>query len=205
MKELIIIQHCQSEHHVNGMSGGWTDTPLTKLGREQAKHIGERLSIEINGDEYVMYSSDLLRASQTADIIAEYLDIKVNLYPKLRERNFGIATGKSREWLRSNLLSVSQIDRLDHRPVEGAETWREFYTRIANGLNEIQKDDSEKVIIVSHGGALNNIIAWWLKIPIDVLNNCRFKGKPGAITKLNIDDNNFRVLSNLSDDIHLRN
>lgn len=78
MKEIIVIQHCQSEHHINGMTGGWTDTPLTELGRRQAGCIGKRLSNEILSTEYTMYSSDLLRASQTADIIAQHLALKVN-------------------------------------------------------------------------------------------------------------------------------
>ena len=43
MGNIILIQHCQSEHHVNNMSGGWTDTPLTELGRKQAEMIGEKL------------------------------------------------------------------------------------------------------------------------------------------------------------------
>ena len=33
MRKIIVIQHCQSEHHINNMTGGWTDTPLTELGR----------------------------------------------------------------------------------------------------------------------------------------------------------------------------
>ena len=37
MGKIILIQHCQSEHHINNMSGGWTDTPLTEFGRKQAE------------------------------------------------------------------------------------------------------------------------------------------------------------------------
>ncbi|CAM3657971.1 hypothetical protein MALU111345_16490 [Marinicrinis lubricantis] len=40
MRKIYIIQHCQSEHHINNMSGGWTDAPLTELGREQTELVG---------------------------------------------------------------------------------------------------------------------------------------------------------------------
>ena len=48
MDEIILVQHCQSEHHINELSGGWTDTPLTEIGRAQAKKAGQRLKNEIN-------------------------------------------------------------------------------------------------------------------------------------------------------------
>lgn len=44
MMKIIVIQHCQSEHHINNMTGGWTDTPLTELGRNQSELIGLRLN-----------------------------------------------------------------------------------------------------------------------------------------------------------------
>ncbi|HJF33229.1 MAG TPA: histidine phosphatase family protein, partial [Sporosarcina psychrophila] len=53
MGNIILIQHCQSAHHINNMSGGWTDTPLTDLGRKQAKLIGDKLKEEIeDSNEY---------------------------------------------------------------------------------------------------------------------------------------------------------
>ncbi|WP_160327653.1 phosphoglycerate mutase family protein [Sporosarcina koreensis] len=42
MSNIILIQHCQSEHQVNTKSGGCTDTPLTELGRKQAEMIGKK-------------------------------------------------------------------------------------------------------------------------------------------------------------------
>ena len=76
MSNIILIQHCQSEHHINNMSGGWTDTPLTELGRKQAELTGEKLKDIVDNNGYALYSSDLLRASQTAEIIGQ-LDLKV--------------------------------------------------------------------------------------------------------------------------------
>ncbi|GMA60764.1 histidine phosphatase family protein [Alicyclobacillus fastidiosus] len=76
MGRVVLVQHCQSEHHINDMSGGWTDTPLTELGRKQAQLIAQKLIHSMNGDEYVLYSSDLLRASQTAEILGKNLGLE---------------------------------------------------------------------------------------------------------------------------------
>ena len=81
MKTIITIQHTQSVHHTNGMVGSWTDWELTEKGIEQAKRIGEKLQAEL-GDcakDFVLYSSDLIRAKQTAEQVGKAL----NLTPKL--------------------------------------------------------------------------------------------------------------------------
>lgn len=82
MKNIITVQHTQSVHHTNGMVGSWTDWELSELGIKQANLIGERLKKELSGQSFVMYSSDLLRAKQTAENIGKHL----NLSPILRDR-----------------------------------------------------------------------------------------------------------------------
>jgi probable phosphoglycerate mutase len=102
MKNIIAIQHTQSIHHTNGMIGSWTDWDLSELGIEQARRIGERLSFEIANKQYVMYSSNLLRAKHTAEIVGSSLNITPILSDILRERNLGEAVGKSKEWAKLN-------------------------------------------------------------------------------------------------------
>lgn len=71
MKTVITIQHTQSIHHTNGMIGSWTDWDLSETGRKQAECIGKKLSKELEGKNFVMYSSDLKRAKQTAEIVGQ--------------------------------------------------------------------------------------------------------------------------------------
>lgn len=103
MNRIILIQHCQSAHHVNGMTGGWTDTPLTDLGRQQAAAIAARLKRDLADTPFQLYSSDLKRAAQTAEIVGEELGMTAQLVPDLREFNGGVATGKTREWANENI------------------------------------------------------------------------------------------------------
>ena len=79
MKHIITIQHTQSVHHTNGMVGSWTDWELTELGKKQADKIGKKLSEELGeslkDERLVLYSSDLLRAKQTAESVAKHFGI----------------------------------------------------------------------------------------------------------------------------------
>ena len=89
MKHIITVQHTQSVHHTNGMVGSWTNWELTEMGKQQADRIGINLKNELAGKDVIMYSSDLMRAKQTAEIIAKYLDVTPILKTELRERNLG--------------------------------------------------------------------------------------------------------------------
>ena len=75
MKSIFTVQHTQSEHHTNGMVGSWTDWNLTELGMQQAERIGIKLKQELDGKMIVLYTSDLKRAKQTADIIASHFQV----------------------------------------------------------------------------------------------------------------------------------
>ena len=119
MKTIITIQHTQSVHHTNGMVGSWTDWELSELGVKQANRIGERLKTELSEKGFVMYSSDLLRARQTAEIIGNDLGLTPVLKTELRERNLGRCCGKSVQWMRENM--EMQEKTIDDRMFSDAE------------------------------------------------------------------------------------
>ncbi len=204
MDEIILVQHCQSEHHINELSGGWTDTPLTELGRTQAKKAGQKLKNEINAREFKLFTSDLLRAFQTAKIMSNCLGLPISVNTNFRERNFGIGTGKTKEWFEQNFLPIPDKGRLDHTPIEGAETIREFNHRIITGLEEVENSKLLKIIIITHGGVIPMVILWWLRLPLEVLENSGFASRVGGITKLQVDFDDRRILSILSDISHLK-
>ena len=204
MDEIIIVQHCQSEHHVNDLSGGWTDTPLTELGRAQAKKTGQRLKHKINATEFKLFTSDLLRAFQTAEIISDCLGLPISVNTNFRERNFGIGTGKTKEWFKQHFLPIPDKGRLNHTPIEGAETIREFYQRINTGLEEVERTKPSKIILVTHGGVIPMVILWWLSLSLKVLENSGFVSRVGGITKLIVNFDDRRILCILSDVSHLQ-
>jgi broad specificity phosphatase PhoE len=76
MNPLILIRHGHAEHLTGELTGGWTDTELTELGRHQAEALASRLEDELADAACRMYCSDLKRAAQTAGIIGDALGLK---------------------------------------------------------------------------------------------------------------------------------
>lgn len=204
MRKIIVIQHCQSEHHINNMTGGWTDTPLTELGRNQAELIGLRLKREMEEESYTIYSSDLMRAKQTADIIANHLNLTVIEDVNLREINTGIAVGKTKDWAREhrNPKTSNEFD-LDYQEFQDGETWRQFYIRVCEGMKRICDLDKGNLIIVTHGCTLSYIIAWWMNFELYMLGKAFFSAQPGSISVLQQNNYKQNVLSLLNDRSHL--
>ncbi|MCL2320938.1 MAG: phosphoglycerate mutase family protein [Oscillospiraceae bacterium] len=205
MRNIITIQHTQSVQHTNGMVGSWTDWDLTEHGIEQAKRIGERLSREIKNQRYVMYSSDLLRAKHTAEIIAGFLGIGLIFTDALREFNLGEAVGKSKEWARKNAIcesfpeTIDWPETIDDKPFLGAESKREVWNRLLDFHNQIIAKTEENLIIVSHDGTLSLFYALWLGLNIEMLNKCNLSGYTGGVSFMREDSNKNRIISRLND------
>lgn len=180
MKNIITIQHTQSIHHTNGMVGSWTDWDLSELGVEQANKIGEKLAKQLEGKQYVMYASDLLRAKHTGEIVAEYLGITPIIRQELRERNLGKCCGKSVQWLRENL--EMQEKTIDDRLFSDAESRRDEWNRLKPLFDEIMASEDENIIIVSHGDLLSVFNAMFLGLPVESLNGFELFGMAGGVS-----------------------
>ena len=184
MKQLITIQHTQSEHHVNGMVGSWTDWPLTDLGHQQARRIARRLLPHLEGKEWVLYCSDLLRARQTAQPLAEALQVTPILCPELRERNLGPAVGKSVQWLRENLEVPERT--VDDRLFADAESRRDASERLQPLFAQIMASPEENIILVSHGDLLSIFNAMFLGLPVEAMNTLDIYGAAGGVSFMHI-------------------
>jgi probable phosphoglycerate mutase len=204
MKKPILVRHCQSEHYVNGLTGGWTDTPLTELGREHAVLLAGRVRQEIADGSCVLFTSDLKRAAETAAYIGGVIGKEPVTEPGLREFNNGIAAGLTEtEAAKIRAPEPSVEGTVDYRPFAGGETWREFYARVAACLERLVQAEQENVILVAHGGTVLNTIAWWLYLDADALARVSFRTSPGGITVLTTNRWNERVLDTLSSMEHL--
>lgn len=185
MKTLYVVTHPQPVHHVEGRVGGWYDTALTDLGRSRADTVATRLAELCAGDTPSLTSSDLLRCSETADIIGHRLGLQPRLTPGLREMSCGVAEGKPQAWLTARRLPVPEEGSLDDTGgIEGAETRRQTGTRIYRAMDEILADPADCHIVVTHGFALTFIIAWWIGMPIESLGRVNFPLASGSITHL---------------------
>ena len=197
MKTIIAIQHTQSVHHTNGMVGSWTDWELSELGVNQAKNIGEKLKAELDGRKFVMYSSDLLRAKQTAENVGNYLGITPILKSELRERNLGKCCGKSVQWLRENI--EQQEKTIDDRLFSDAESRRDEWNRLKPFFDEIMTNDEENIIIVSHGDLLSVFNTMFLGLDVETINDCEMFGLAGGVSYMFENNEGKRFVKRISD------
>jgi len=152
--EIFIARHGQNEDNVNGILNGHRDLPLTDLGRDQAKELGEA----IKSSDLVfgaMYSSPLSRAFETAEIVADIVGLtKPAVYDQLIERDFGILTGKPADQIEElcapDIIKTETITYF--LSPEGAETFPQLIERGQRILDYIRaKHNSGKVLLVCHG------------------------------------------------------
>lgn len=205
MKEVFVVTHTQSVHHAENTVGGWYDTALTPRGQRDAEATAERLAALVAGRPVEIFSSDLLRASQTAAIIGARLRQPVTATPDLREISYGAAEGKPQEWLDARYRPAPDDNRLDHDcGIEGAETRRDVARRVMPCVDTIVARSCETQIILTHGFTLSLVIAAWMKLPVDAVGFVTFAAKPGSITHLREDAfwRNRAVVS-LADTAHL--
>jgi probable phosphoglycerate mutase len=202
MGPIILIRHAQSEHHVTGMTGGWTDTDLTEVGRRQARGLASRLKQEIATLPFRLYCSDLKRALQTADIIGRAIGVTPDPVPELREFNNGIAASMSEEEAKQYARELTS-PALDWQPYPEAETWRQFHSRVSACMDRLVSDQEELLLLVTHGGTIINIVAWWLQLEIDMLGKVSFAASPASISLLRLNQWSERTIESLNDTAHL--
>ncbi len=198
MKKIITVQHTQSIHHINGMVGSWTDWDFTEKGIRQAENIGARLAGELEEEEVKIYSSDLLRAKHTADIIAHHLGSVVIVRENLRERNLGIAIGKSVQWLRENMECKEKT--VDDRMFSDAESKRDVWNRLESFFAEMMSDEeTTTLIIVSHGDTLSVFNTMFLGLDVEALNKGELFGMAAGVSIMYITDDGRHTIRRLSD------
>lgn len=197
LKNIITIQHTQSIHHTNGMVGSWTDWDLSEQGIQQADNIGKNLLNQLKDKKYIMYSSDLLRAKHTAEIVGKHLEITPILSTELRERNLGRCVGKSVKWMKDNI--ECQEKSIDDKMFSDAESRRDEWNRLLPFFNEIMNNEHENIIIVSHGDLLSVFNAMWLAMDIEMLNKCELFGFAGGVSFMYESADGKRFIKRMSD------
>ena len=153
--EIFIARHGQNEDNVKGILNGHRDLPLTELGRDQARELGN--AIKDAGLTFdAVYSSPLSRAHETAKIVADIAGLpEPIIHDELIERDFGILTGKPASLI-EEICGPDGIIKTDtityFLAPEGAETFPQLIERGQRILDFVRtQHDSGKVLLVCHG------------------------------------------------------
>jgi 2,3-bisphosphoglycerate-dependent phosphoglycerate mutase len=159
MKEttLIVVRHAETTWNREKRMQGTTDTELSDVGRAQARALARRLA---RATFSALYSSDLSRARDTAQVIAEHSRRQLMLEPRLRERAFGVFEGLTSEEIRARYPEeyACFASRDPDYEVPGGESARGFTRRCLGCLTEIaSRHSGEALVVVTHGLVLDSL------------------------------------------------
>ncbi len=197
MTTIIIVRHGQTEWNMLGKWQGSADIPLNTRGLEEAVAIGKRLA---NWQIDAIYSSDLQRAAQTAEAIAQHHDhLDVQIEPAWRERDVGDCEGMTRAEIREKYKDHVQIGTFQ---APNGETADQLSARVISAFKQIEADHAdETVLVVSHGGTIASLITHVLNLPFE--DSWRFKaGYNTGLSQLEKAERGWR-LTRLNDTSHL--
>ncbi len=195
IRDLIFVRHGESEHHVNGLTGGWTDTPLTSRGVEQVRKTARYLA-SLDLVPTTIVASDLIRARQSAELIANELRAKVMTTPLLREINNGVAANLTLQEAEKIKHPEPTGRSIDYRPWDAAETFIELQLRADAALAHVETFDEDVHVVVGHGLAGQCLVRGWLGIELSV--DISFHFDPASCTRLAInrwDEREIRFLN----------
>ncbi|KAF8012431.1 hypothetical protein BT93_I0555 [Corymbia citriodora subsp. variegata] len=155
--EIVVVRHGQTEWNVKKIIRGHLDVELNEVGRLQAHAVADRLSKD--GEISAIYSSDLKRATETAEFIAIACGgVEVIKDPALRDRNAGILQGLKRSDAANVYPQAYKAYRSRARDQEvpgGGESKDQLYQRCTTCLRNIGlKHKGERVLVVTHGSVL---------------------------------------------------
>ena len=167
---LFLVRHGEPRQHNDRIFLGQTNVPLSDRGRGEAMAAGDELvRLQCRPDR--IYSSDLMRARETAEIISAQLgDAPIVDVAAFRELNMGVWDGKLIEDIK-RLFPDEYVKRgddiLNYRVSEG-ENFHDLHRRVTREFRRLQRDEffpalrmggSTDFLIVSHLGVIHTLIA----------------------------------------------
>lgn len=154
MLKIYIARHGQNEDNAKGILNGHRDLPLTEIGNAQGRELAEGIK-ELSLTFDAVYTSPLIRAKRTAEIVCERLGLKPpQVLDSIIERDFGIMTGKRLEEIRElchpDILETETITYFLSPP--GAETFPMLIERAKRALDHIHREHPTGIVLlVTHG------------------------------------------------------
>ncbi len=179
------------------------DVELTEEGYLQADLLGKRLAAyEIDA----LYSSHLIRAVRTAEVINLYIRQQHNIRENIAEISFGDLEGRTSEYIEEFFadFKAEQMKLEEDIPYPGGECGLDVFKRAMVTMKEIIKSDKKNVAVVTHGGVIRALLAGLLGL--DMSKKFLFGNslENSSITELVYDDKYNRFyLQRFNDFAHL--
>ena len=153
---ICIARHGETDWNKSGILQGWLNVPLNDKGRRQAH---EMVATMADVGFAAVWSSTLVRSSETADIVAKALNLPPPIcHPGLRERHFGAIQGIPKSELAE--LNPAQFEQILRRNPSvacvGGESMDEFADRVLDAFSHIGNcHPGARVLVVTHGWVMD--------------------------------------------------
>jgi broad specificity phosphatase PhoE len=197
---LLLIRHGETQWNLDNRVQGHLDVPLTEKGRVQARLLASWLASEPLA---AVYSSDLCRASETAEIIAGDR-AALFLEPRLREAAFGEFQGLTTPEIKDRFpeaYAAWRHDAVRNRP-PGGETLEDLGDRCLAALRDmVERHPGETVAVVAHGGPIRVMVCGVLGLGLEVYPKLRVENT--SLSRL-LFTSRGSVLAGFNETSHLR-
>lgn len=165
---ICFVRHGETNWNIEQRLQGQMDLALNATGEAQAVAVGRRF---VGSTATALFSSDLLRARQTAQPIAEALHLPIVLLPALRERHFGRCEGMTLEEISHQYdddARAIQCHDPDYASPGGGESRRQHQVRILGCIEHLVREHAgQSIVVVTHGGALDVIYRRARQLPLE--------------------------------------
>jgi broad specificity phosphatase PhoE len=164
---LLLARHGRTAYNQAGLIQGSSPVPLDELGLEQARRLAAHIAA-LEHPPTRIWSSDLVRAEQTAGAVADALKLEVTADARLREQDFGEYEGRALSELLAQddafKLAWTTDPALLHPP--GGEEFTQVTARLLDWFAEARpRQPGEVVLAVSHGLALTALLCALTRTP----------------------------------------
>jgi probable phosphoglycerate mutase len=162
MTRICVVRHGETDWNVEQRMQGHRDLALNPKGLAQAAAVGRYFSEQRSAMRATaLYVSDLMRARQTAQPIADVLQLPMTLVAGLRERNFGCWEGRTFAEVQAlsaaDAISIRNRDP-DYAAPGGGESLRQHELRVVGCLaGLVRRSPGKTIVVVTHGGVLDVI------------------------------------------------
>jgi len=162
----MLARHGKDDESVRG---GWSQHSLSEEGMKQARELAGRLQAQKNSYSLSrIYSSDLVRAAQTARIVGDRLGLAVTLLPDFREVNNGLLAGMKNDLAEDRFPGLYWNQLAWEQTYPEGESPKAFYERITDAWERFSYElvsGKENVLLVTHGGVIQVILSLINNVP----------------------------------------
>ena len=165
--EIILIRHGETEWNSQKRMQGHSNSDLSSVGQVQIQALGQWMK---NLPFDLIYSSDSLRAKQTAEAITQFSGHELQFDQRLREKNLGVFEGLTSEEARERHPEVFRLFKTagSKYVIDEGESTQQLQDRALEIVNEIRiKHPEERVLLVTHGGFIRVVMKHSLGLSLE--------------------------------------